>query len=417
MGEAVNKKGERMKKILLVALIALMVCQLSFAASNEAVNPEAQPMTLYGHDTPTSIKPIAVNSGGDIKVGIADGGDVTQGAKADARSAATDTTPITEMQVLKQISYMAQNPASQAVTGTFWQATQPVSVASLPTTQVQSNNANLATEATLTKLPIAQNADLGSNNQVMMGGSVTTAKPSYTAGKIQPISLAPDGTARTQSDLNPGEKIIAGQTTVASAGTSVMLSTCNVATTAALPTCVYANGTLGVGATLTASENGVLPDQDGVTLVPTNRILVKDQVAQLQNGIYTVTGVGSAGAKWVLTRATDYDQIAEVAYGSFTCILQGIANAGAQFNQTTLKPVIGTDSIVFNTTSQVLSIAIKANSANTGNIYVGNKAVSSTRGYILDQRDFLILDTADMSDVYIDAEYSNDGVSYVALIK
>jgi hypothetical protein len=45
---------------------------------------------------------------------IADGADVTQGAKADARSTATDTTAITLMQALKEISYMAQNPAAQS---------------------------------------------------------------------------------------------------------------------------------------------------------------------------------------------------------------------------------------------------------------------------------------------------------------
>ena len=43
-------------------------------------------------------------------VSVADGADVTQGAKADAKSAATDTTPVTIMQVLKQISYSVQNP-------------------------------------------------------------------------------------------------------------------------------------------------------------------------------------------------------------------------------------------------------------------------------------------------------------------
>ena len=34
------------------------------------------------------------------------------------------------MQVAKEISYMEQNPASRAVTGTFYQTTQPVSIAS-----------------------------------------------------------------------------------------------------------------------------------------------------------------------------------------------------------------------------------------------------------------------------------------------
>lgn len=52
---------------------------------------------------------------------IADGADVTLGAKADAKSTATDTTAVTIMQVIKEISAMEQAPASRAVTnaGTF----------------------------------------------------------------------------------------------------------------------------------------------------------------------------------------------------------------------------------------------------------------------------------------------------------
>jgi hypothetical protein len=62
-----------------------------------------------------------VASGNPLPVKEADGGNVTLGAKADARSTATDTTAVTAMQVLKEISYMEQNPASRAVTnaGTF----------------------------------------------------------------------------------------------------------------------------------------------------------------------------------------------------------------------------------------------------------------------------------------------------------
>ena len=56
---------------------------------------------------------------------VADGANVTIGAKADAKSTATDTTAVSTMSVLKEISYMEQNPASRAVTnaGTF--AVQP----------------------------------------------------------------------------------------------------------------------------------------------------------------------------------------------------------------------------------------------------------------------------------------------------
>lgn len=70
------------------------------------------------------------------------------GAKTDAKNAATDTTSVSVISVLKQISASIQAPPSQAVTGpltdtqlratavpvsgTFFQGTQPVSIASLP---------------------------------------------------------------------------------------------------------------------------------------------------------------------------------------------------------------------------------------------------------------------------------------------
>lgn len=54
----------------------------------------------------------AIASGACVSGCIADGGIVTLGAKADAKSTATDTTAITIMQVLKEISFMAQTPAA-----------------------------------------------------------------------------------------------------------------------------------------------------------------------------------------------------------------------------------------------------------------------------------------------------------------
>lgn len=83
--------------------------------------------TFWQTTQPVSIASAQVASGA-----ISDGADVTQGTTTDARSTATDATSVTIMQVLKEISYMEQNPASRAVTGTFWQTTQPVSLASVP---------------------------------------------------------------------------------------------------------------------------------------------------------------------------------------------------------------------------------------------------------------------------------------------
>lgn len=56
----------------------------------------------------------SISSGAAVSGAFADGALVTLGAKADARSTATDTTAVTAMQVLKEISFMLQNPAALA---------------------------------------------------------------------------------------------------------------------------------------------------------------------------------------------------------------------------------------------------------------------------------------------------------------
>lgn len=99
-----------------------------------------------------------------------------------------------------------------------------------------------------------------------------------------------------------------------------------VATTADLGTVAYNNGTAGVGATITNTGTLAALSIDGVALALNDRVLVKDQTAGLQNGIYTVTTVGSGSVAWVLTRATDNDTWAEVP-STFVFVEAGTTNA------------------------------------------------------------------------------------------
>ena len=123
---------------------------------------------------------------------------------------------------------------------------------------------------------------------------------------------------------------------------------CVYATAAALPASTYANGTLGVGATLTANANAAL-SVDGANPSASDRILVKDQAAPAQNGIYTVTATGSGAAVFVLTRATDYDTTGKVTDGSFTFIETGTANADNGYVMTTNGDIVmGTTAIEFD---------------------------------------------------------------------
>ena len=128
-----------------------------------------------------------------------------------------------------------------------------------------------------------------------------------------------------------------------------------LATTAALPTCNYNNGTDGVGATLTATANAALTVDSGTVSVGYS-ILVKNQADAKQNGIYSVTATGSAGAVWVLTRRTDSDNnpSGEVQKGDAIFVTGGSTNVNCGFilsgtatgeNDTI---VFGTDSLVYS---------------------------------------------------------------------
>jgi hypothetical protein len=105
----------------------------------------------------------------------------------------------------------------------------------------------------------------------------------------------------------------------------------------------YNNGSSGVGATLTASTNGVLT-LDGVTPSLNDRILVKDETTFKEyNGIYVVTDEGSGSSPWELTRATDADEPSELTGGSFVFVESGTANGGNGYVFThTGTPTFGT---------------------------------------------------------------------------
>lgn len=123
-------------------------------------------------------------------------------------------------------------------------------------------------------------------------------------------------------------------------------ATCVCATTTTLPTNTYNNGTAGVGATLTASSNGILTI-DGHAVLLNDSILVKNESSGVNNGIYLCTTAGDAGTPYVLTRRTDNDQSTEFE-GAYTFVTAGTVNAGSGYIcGNTFPPTIGTTPITW----------------------------------------------------------------------
>ncbi|CAB5238890.1 hypothetical protein UFOVP230_77 [uncultured Caudovirales phage] len=134
-------------------------------------------------------------------------------------------------------------------------------------------------------------------------------------------------------------------------------SPAQVATAAALPANTYNNGASGVGATLTANANGALV-VDGITVVVGNRVLVKNEVASANNGCYSVTATGGAGAPYVLTRTTDFDVsgAGEIANNAYFFIETGSTNAGSSFVLSqTAAITVGTTPLPFTQFADQLS--------------------------------------------------------------
>lgn len=114
-----------------------------------------------------------------------------------------------------------------------------------------------------------------------------------------------------------------------------------------------ANGTLA-----SAYENG--DTLDGVTLATGDRILLKNQTAGAENGIYTVNASGAP------TRATDADTGAEIL-GAVVPVEEGTVNADTMWMLTTNAAItLGTTSLSFSQFGTGLATPVSVANGGTG---------------------------------------------------
>ena len=161
------------------------------------------------------------------------------------------------------------------------------------------------------------------------------------------------------------------------------------ATTADLGTVVYANGTNGVGATLTKSSPFAAFVIDGISPTVGQRVLIKNQTTALQNGVYTVTDVGSPTTAWVLTRAADYDVIGigpdQVQQGDQFLVVSGTLNATTTWVLQNTPATLGTSSLTFiqlgagaNVYTAGTGLSLAANQFSVSNVPIANGGSGQT---------------------------------------
>lgn len=234
--------------------------------------------------------------------------------------------------------------------------------------------------ATSGAVTLAGTLNVANGGTGTINGSITgTGALTYTAGGSNTnVNLVPQGTGTVDvaSKRITGVATPTGDTDAANKGYVDAVKTglnvkdaARIATTAAL-TVTYANGTAGVGATLTNAGTLAALTLDSVAAVVGDRVLVKDQAAALQNGIYTVTAIGSASVAWVLTRATDFDNnpAGEIGGGDFIFVQEGTTQADNGYVVTTNGTItVGTTTIDFAQFSGAGQLVAGAGLTKTGN--------------------------------------------------
>lgn len=174
----------------------------------------------------------------------------------------------------------------------------------------------------------------------------------------------------------------------------------------------YNNG----AGTLTYDAAGVQA-VDGVNLALNDRVLVKSQTTQTQNGIYKVTTAPAVGVAGVLTRGIDADSNSEVTGGMFCFVEAGSVNADNAFVLTSVTgaATLGTDTLVFTQFSGAGQIDAGNALTKTGNtlaVDVDNKTVSHNSGTALSLKG--ISATAN-GDILYGANGANGGYSRLSI--
>ena len=223
-------------------------------------------------------------------------------------------------------------------------------VATLSGTQTLTNKSISGSTNTLSNIP---NSALTNSSLTIGSTAISLGATSLTLAGLTSVTLTQDPSA----DLQAATK----QYVDAKASTGLSYhSPVQAATTASLAsttggTVTYNNGSSGVGATITLSV--ALTVLDGYTLANTNRVLIKDEVNQAYNGVYTWATGGT-----VLTRATDADTygggVNQLSQNDYFFVQNGTVNKGSSYVVTTVGIItFGTTAITFSefSNSQVYS--------------------------------------------------------------
>ena len=245
----------------------------------------------------------------------------------------------------------------------------------------------------ITELPNITGADLANADEFAVVDITASQTKAITFGELK-TAVGTDFVSKSGSTMTGSLVLNADPTASLQAASKQYVDTiaaaglhyhdpCRVESSSNL-TVTYNNGTAGVGATLTNNSTQVALALDGVTLSSSNRVLVKGQTAQAQNGVYTVTNTGSGSTNWVLTRATDADSYGpsdpdSFGQGDAFFVEEGNTGAGNLDVMNTVGVItFGTTAIVFVNVSASAVYSAGTGVTLTGTQFSIGQAVATT---------------------------------------
>lgn len=228
-----------------------------------------------------------------------------------------------------------------------------------------------------TAMATIPNAGLTNSSITIGSTAISLGASATTLAGLTTVTVTQDPTAALQ--LSTKQYVDNSVSTVA----NTTYHTAVVAASTGALTVTYSNGTGGVGATLTNAGAQATFALDSSNPTATQRVLIKDQASALQNGIYTVTDVGSGSTNWVLTRAADFDETGTgpdyIQTGAAVYVSGGTLNGATSWVMNTTGTIsVGSTSLVWAQISSSGNIQVNSPLSKSGNtISLGTVGVAN----------------------------------------
>lgn len=209
-----------------------------------------------------------------------------------------------------------------------------------------------------TEFVLTRATDFNASTDIQNGASVICQGGDVNAGKTFYVSSASEPVIGTNA-ITFAELALDG-----GASRDSLLVYCAISDNDPSLDVSYDNGASGVGATITAVENGVL-SVDGVEPPTGESVLVGAVYNSVFRGIYEVTNTGSVSTPFVLTRRADYDTADKITAGSTIAVRFGTINANRLFYmKTPTAIVVGSDAIEFGIIAKGLTSVVAGTDIN-----------------------------------------------------